>query len=123
MPRPILAPISSNSRSRSELSDERKSLIIRRYFEGAKVASIARAERVPNSTIRSLIRRYKNKGTTSNSKRSGRPPKVTIRTKRALVRAIRKDPKLTFKAPRKVTGVNLSKNTIKKALRDEGLIH
>jgi transposase len=123
MPRPILAPICSNSRSRSELSDELKGIIIGRYREGAKVAAIARAESVPYTTVRSLIQRYQERGNTSNAPRSSRPLKYTIYDVRALRRAVRNNPKLTYQALREQAGVNLSKNTIKKVLYDEGLFH
>jgi transposase len=100
MPRRILEPISSNERSRSKLNDGKKNRIVSRYLEGARLAKISRAESVPDLTVRSVINRYNQRGHTLNQQRSGRPTVVIARERRSLIRAIRKEPKLTFKALR-----------------------
>jgi transposase len=88
MPRPILAPISLNSRPGSQLNNRKKNRVIGRYLEGARPVVIVKAEILPDATVRSLLRRFKERGTTLNKLRSGRPLKATRREIRALKRAV-----------------------------------
>jgi transposase len=84
---------------------------------------IAEAESLQYITVYKVIQRYKERGTTTNMPRSGRPPKATLQARRLLKRTIQKEPKLTFEALRKEANLDLSTTTIKKVLHDEGLQH
>jgi transposase len=123
MPRAILAPICSNSRPRRELSDGKKNRLIGRWLAGQKPATIAREESVNKSTVYKLIQRYKERQNTDNAPRSGRPHKYLERDIRVVTRLIRNNPKITFKAIRKQTGLNISNSTLKRLFHDEGLKH
>ena len=52
---------------------------------------------IPQSTIKSIIKKFKEYGTTSNLPRAGFPPKLTDQTRRALIREATKRPKITLK--------------------------
>jgi transposase len=41
---------------------------------------------IPRSTIKSIIKKWKEYGTTTNLPREGRPPKLTDQARRALIR-------------------------------------
>jgi transposase len=123
MARRILAPISSNSRPNHELSDEKKHLIVRRYLGGQSLKEISEAECVRYGTVWQVIQRYKERGTTDNKPRSGRPEKVIARDIRAIARAARRLPKATLKELKQESGVDFSRTTIKKVLHRKGLKH
>ena len=52
---------------------------------------------IPRSTIKSIIKKWKEYGTTTNLPREGRPPKLTDQARRALIREATKRPKITLK--------------------------
>ena len=52
---------------------------------------------IPQSTIKSIINKWKEYGTTANLPREGRPPKLTDQAKRVLIREATKRPKRTLK--------------------------
>jgi transposase len=123
MSRLELAPMCPNSRPGSQLSNELKDRIIVRHLGSQSAAKIARDERLPASTVRSLISRWKERDTTNNKPRSGRPPITTPRERRAIVRAARNNPQMPLESIQKVAGVPHSRSTIKRVLHDEGLLH
>jgi len=55
---------------------------------------------IPRSTITSIIFKWKEHGTTTNLPREGRPPKLTDRARRALIREAAQRPKVTLKSCR-----------------------
>ena len=52
---------------------------------------------IPRSTIKSIIKKWKKYGTTTNLPREGHPPKLTAQARRALIREATKIPKITLK--------------------------
>ena len=51
---------------------------------------------IPRSTIKSIIKKWKEYGTTTNLPREGRPPKLTDQARRASIRESAKRPKITL---------------------------
>jgi transposase len=69
---------------------------------------------IPQSTIKSIIKKLKDYGTTTNLPREGRPPKPTDQAKRAFIREATKIPKTTLKELQSSTveiGVSLHRTT------------
>ncbi len=65
-------------------------------FDLAKVTkTISAALKVPKSTVASIILKWKTFGTTRTLPRAGRPAKLSYRGRRALVREVKKNPKIT----------------------------
>jgi len=60
----------------------------------AKVTKISAALKVPKSTVASIILKWKKFGTTRTVPRDGRLAKLSYRGKRALVREVKKNPKI-----------------------------
>jgi transposase len=71
------------------------------------------------STIKSIIKHFKEYGTTTNLPREGHPPKLTDQTRRALIREATKRPKITLKELQSSTaemGVSVHMTTLKRTL-------
>ena len=79
---------------------------------------------IPQSTIKSIIKKFKEYGTTSNLPREGFPPKLTDQTRRALIREATKRPKITLKDLQSFTaeiGVFVHRTTLRCTLHRAGL--
>jgi transposase len=123
MPRTVLAEINTNKRRGCQLSDGTKQRIIGRHCAGQKAAQIAREESLPASTVRTIISRWKQRGTTDNKLRSGRPKVTTRRERRYLVRTVRDHPQMPFESIKEHLGVYHSTSTIKRVFHEEDLLH
>lgn len=80
---------------KSELSDIEKAKIIGAHECGVNNHLISNLLGHPESTVRSIITKYKETGEIENFPRTGRPKIYTERDKRALARVIKKDIRLT----------------------------
>uniref|UniRef100_A0AAX7UKG3 Transposase Tc1-like domain-containing protein n=1 Tax=Astatotilapia calliptera TaxID=8154 RepID=A0AAX7UKG3_ASTCA len=79
---------------------------------------------IPRSTIQVIIQKWKEYGTTVNLPRQGRPPKLTGRTRRALIRNAAKRPMVTLDELQRSTaqmGESVHRTTISRALHKVGL--
>uniref|UniRef100_A0A8C4QWU3 C2H2-type domain-containing protein n=1 Tax=Eptatretus burgeri TaxID=7764 RepID=A0A8C4QWU3_EPTBU len=75
---------SRNSTMKSkELSIELRDRIVRRHRSGEGYKTISRVLKVPKSTVSSIIRKWKEYGTTQTLPRAGRPTKLSIEPIRA----------------------------------------
>ena len=82
------------------------------------------ALKVPKSTVASIILKWKKFGTTRTLPRPGRPAKLSNRGRRALVREVKKNPKLTVAELQRCSremGESSTKSTITAALHQSGL--
>jgi transposase len=61
------------------------------------VKKISKTLKIPRSTIKSIIKNWKEYGTTTNLPRECCPPKLTDQTRRVLIREATKRPKITLK--------------------------
>ncbi len=79
---------------------------------------------VPKSTVASIILKWKTFGTTRTLPRAGRPAKLSYRGRRALVREVKKNPKITVAELQRCIremGESCRKSTITAALHQSGL--
>ncbi len=82
------------------------------------------ALKVPKSTVASIILKWKMFGTTRTLPRAGRPAKLSYRGRRALVREVKKNPKITVAELQRCIremGESCRKSTITAALHQSGL--
>ena len=69
-----------------ELSKQVRDKVVEKYRSGLGYKKISETLNIPRSTIKSIIKKWKEYGTTTNLPREGRPPKLTDQTRRALIR-------------------------------------
>ncbi len=82
------------------------------------------ALKVPKSTVASIILKWKTFGMTRTLSRAGRPAKLSYRGRRALVREVKKNPKITVAELQRCIreiGESCRKSTITAALNQSGL--
>ncbi len=85
---------------------------------------ISAALKVPKSTVASIILKWKTFGTTRTLPRAGRLAKLSYRGRRALVREVKKNPKITVAELQRCIremGESCRKSTITVALHQSGL--
>ncbi|KAK3573598.1 hypothetical protein QTP86_030017 [Hemibagrus guttatus] len=71
--------------------------VIEIYQSGKGYKAISKALRLPRTTVRAIIYKWRKHGTVANLPRSGRPTKITPRAQRELIQEITKDPTTTSK--------------------------
>ena len=79
---------------------------------------------IPRSTIKYIIKKWKEHGTATNLPRVGRPPKLTDHARKALIREETKRPKITLKGLQSSTveiGVSVHRTTLSRRLLRAGL--
>ena len=79
---------------------------------------------IPQSTIKSIIKKWKEYGTATNLSREGCPPKFTDQARRALIRETTKRLKITLKELQSFTaeiGVSVHRTTLSRTLHRAGL--
>ena len=79
---------------------------------------------IPQSTIKSIIKKCKEYGTATNLPREGRPPKLMDQARRELFREATKRPKITLKELQSSTaeiGVSVHRTTLSSTLHRAGL--
>ncbi len=78
-----------------ELPEELRDRIVARHRSGQGYKKMYAALKVPKSTVASIILQWKTFGTTRTLPRAGRLAKLSYRGRRALVREVKKNPKIT----------------------------
>ncbi|KAL0147767.1 hypothetical protein M9458_056943 [Cirrhinus mrigala] len=102
-----------------ELPEELRDRIVARHRSGQGYKKNSAALKVPKSTVASIILKWKTFGTTRT-----RPAKLSYRGRRALVREVKKNPKITvaeLQRCRRKMGESCRKSTITAALHQSGL--
>ena len=79
-----------------ELSIELRDRIASRHRSGDGYQNIYAALKVPKNTVASIILKWKKFGTTKTLPRAGRPAKLRIQGRGALVREVTKNPLITL---------------------------
>ena len=95
-----------------------------KYRSGLGYKKISETLNVPRSTIKSLIKKWKEYGTTTNLPREERRPKLTDQARRALIGEATKRPKITLKELQSSTaeiGVSVYRTTLSCILHRAGL--
>lgn len=76
---------------------------------------------VPRETARNIRRRFEKQGTTTNAARTGRPLKVTDRTRRHVIREVKKDRRKSYKEIGKRVMPILSTSSVKRIVNAKGM--
>ena len=79
---------------------------------------------MPISSVQTLIKKWKMRGSVETKPRSGRPTKISATTARKIVRDAKKNPQITsgeIQDSRKTCGVAVSRYTIRRYLKKDGL--
>nr|ACV85768.1 transposase [Acipenser fulvescens]ACV85769.1 transposase [Acipenser fulvescens] len=71
--------------------------VLQKHQSGVGYKNISKALTISQSTVKSIIKKWREYGTTVNLSRTGRPQKLSIRARRALVREATKSPMATLK--------------------------
>ncbi len=121
MPRAPLGSIDPNLLNRKELSPYQRGILVGRVSEGATTADIQKEFSLPESTIRTTITRASNRRNGASNPRSGRPKACSIREQRHIIRTARVNPRITYLDLIQTTGVNCSRTTVYRILKDYGL--
>lgn len=109
---------------RKETTIEERQIVMNLYSDVKSEREIAKIVSRPRSTVNSIIKHFKTTGTVLNKIRSGRPPKVNDRLRNAIIREVKKDPRVS--APKIATNVAESVNvsitpqTIRNVLHKDG---
>ena len=107
-----------------ELPKELRDRIVARHRSGQGYKIISAALKVPKSTVASIILKWKKFGKTRTLPRPGRPAKLSNPGRRALVREVKKNPKITVAELQRCSremGESSTKSTITAALHQSGL--
>ena len=89
-------------RKSKELSEDRKQLVVDLKREGHSNCEIVKLLHIPESTIRSIWKKYNSTGNVENIPRVGRPKKVTRRGEVRLFRTVKKESWQGFKINYKI---------------------
>ena len=105
-----------------ELSKQVRDNVVEKYKSGLGYKKISKSLMIPRSTIKSIITKWKEHGTTANLPRDGRTPKLTDRARRALIREAAQRPKVTLEelqSSTAETGVSVHRTTISRTLNSK----
>ena len=107
-----------------ELSQQVRDRVVEKYRSGLGYKKISKTLNIPWRTITSVIKKWKEYGTTTNLPREGRPPKLKDQARKALIREATKRPKITLKELQSSTagiGVSLHRTTLSCTRHKAGL--
>uniref|UniRef100_A0A9J8CQ00 Transposase Tc1-like domain-containing protein n=1 Tax=Cyprinus carpio carpio TaxID=630221 RepID=A0A9J8CQ00_CYPCA len=106
-----------------ELPEDLRDRIVARHRSGQGYKKISAALK---STVASIILKWKTFGMTRTLPRAGRPAKLSYRGRRALVREVKKNPKITVaelqRCSREMGEKSCRKSTITAALHQSGFM-
>jgi transposase len=120
-PRVPLAPIDSNRRLKQELTPWQRSEIQTYRNIGLTNECISRLAFCTPSTVATTLNLNTLRTDGKSRPRSGRPPALSRRDRRLILRIIRRNPKLTYATLKVEAGVDVSKSTLYRMLKDEGI--
>lgn len=107
-----------------ELTRQVRDKVLEKFKARLGYKKISQVLNISRSTVQSIIQKWKKYGTTANLPRHGRPPKLTERARRALVREAAKRPMITLEELQKSTaqvGESVHRTTISRTLHKSGL--
>src|SRR5690349_5716862 len=107
-----------------EISSEIRNLVIRNYKEGKRISDIASMFNVNCNSVKTIIKRYKDRGTLEIKVRSGRLQKVILRRERLIIREMKKDRKVKLQnlanTINEEESIKISNRTLKRVLNKNG---
>ena len=98
-------------------------MLYRRARVGESTGEIALAERVLKSTVQKVLRQATITGNLAITIRQGRLKLYSPRDERLILRIVRKTPKITYTELRDESGINLSRSTYRRLLRQNGILN
>ena len=104
----------------NELTDYEKGAIVAlsRHFSHAEIANeLGR----PRRTVSNFLQRTRERGSIENLPRAGRPRKLSDSDVRLLVRDAEKESRVPFRELANINNFNVSEQTIRRRLREEGI--
>ena len=107
-----------------ELSKHVRDKVVEKYRSGLGYKKISETLNIPRGTVKSIIKKCKEYGTTTNLPREGRSPKLMDQARRALIREATKRPKITLKELQSSVadiGLSVHRNTLSRTLHRAGL--
>lgn len=78
-----------------ELSKDLREKVVELYKTGKGYKKISKELRMPISSVKTLIKKWKMRGSVETKPRSGRPTKISAKTARKFVRDAKKNPQIT----------------------------
>ena len=102
-----------------KLSVDLRNKIVSRHRSGEGYGKISAALQAPESTVATIIRKWKKFGTTKNLPRPGRPAKLSIRGRPALAREVSRNPRVSLTELQRILvemGEPFRRSTIQAAL-------
>lgn len=108
-----------------EIPEDVKEKIIFYYKSGKGYNAISKIMGLHRSTVRTIISKWKTLGTVMNLPRSGRPPKISTKVKRKIIKEVTKKPEITPKelqACLALAKVKVSEVTIRRTLGKLGYV-
>ena len=78
---------------RKEVPLSVRKIIVDLYTSGSTYGTISNRFNVPKSTVQYIVKRFREKGTLMNKRRSGRPTKISARTGRRLLKMVKENPR------------------------------
>lgn len=103
--------------TRKEMSLVEKGMMVVLFWLNYSITAISVITKRPWSTVKNFKIRYLTRGHVNNLPRPGRPPKLSKRDKRAIRRAIKKDPKATRAHILKTCAPHVSSDTLYRYLQ------
>ena len=116
-----LAPLDLNRIRNQELSPYLRGSIQTWAATGLGAAEIARKTFLTPTTVKSTLLRNSQRHEGTTLSRSGRPPKLSHRDRRSLLRYVRKNPKLTYEQVLTDLNLPVSSKTVYRILKEEGI--
>jgi transposase len=87
---------------------------------GLSITEAARQHHFPRKTAADIWNKFLETGSTHNRPRSGRPPKITERTERQVIREVRKHRRMPFRDIGNHVEPQISENSIRRVLAKKG---
>lgn len=107
-----------------QLSKDLREKVVQLHKSGSGYKKIAKQLIMPVSTVQTIIKKWKTRGTTDIKPRSGRPSKISPTTARKIVRDVKKTPRLTsqeIQQSLKESHVEVSSSTVRRHMGKYGL--
>lgn len=107
-----------------QLPKDLREKVVQLHKSGSGYKKIAKQLIMPVSTVQTIIKKWKARGTTDIKPRSGRPSKIFPTTARKIVRDVKKTPQLTSREIQqslKESHVDVSSCTVRRHIRKNGL--
>uniref|UniRef100_A0A673W276 Uncharacterized protein n=1 Tax=Salmo trutta TaxID=8032 RepID=A0A673W276_SALTR len=106
-----------------ELSKQVRDKVVEKYRSGLGYKKVSETLNIRRSTFKSIIKKCREYGITTNLPTEDRPQKLTDQARRALIREATKRPKIILKELQSSTaGVSASARTVRRRLLEDGLV-